>query len=106
MKRGINDKNLPRLLSWFAALPASEKRGLCSQDVRRLETPEIKYLSPCSLITLCSLGIENGFSPSLVFINFISFPNEVAFIVGQEPLLTAESDRLDRAPSKSLRIER
>jgi hypothetical protein len=27
---------------------ASEKRGLCSQDVRRLETPEIKYLSPCS----------------------------------------------------------
>jgi hypothetical protein len=75
---------------------ASEKRGLCSQDVRRLETPEIKYLSPCSLITLCSLGteIENGVSPRLVFINFISFSNEVAFMVVQrEPLLTAESDR-------------
>jgi hypothetical protein len=27
MKRGINDKNLPLLLSWFAALPVQMKRG-------------------------------------------------------------------------------
>lgn len=70
---------------------ASEKRGLCSQDVRRLETPEIKYLSPCSPITLCSLGIENGLSPSLVFINFISFTNEVAFMLRQR---TASDGRI------------
>jgi hypothetical protein len=85
---------------------ASEKRGLCSQDVRRLETPEIKYLSHRSLITLSSLGIEieKGVSPSLVFINFISFSNEAAFMVGER---TASDGRTRSTSSctKSIKIE-
>src|SRR5262245_287461 len=82
---------------------ASEKRGLCSQDVRRLETPEIKCLSPCSLITLCSLGIENGFSPSLVFYQLHQLPNEVAFMVGQR---TASDGRIRSTSSCTIKVHK
>ena len=58
-----------RSVFWHINFRFEVEKGFKPDFVRRSETPEIKYLSHRSLITLCSLGIENGFSPTASFLS-------------------------------------